>query len=76
MIYLNVENNMNSNEYDGEYGDSVYDDLLEYRRSNGWGCSCHINPPCCFCSNPMTISEAEALGLIKENNNEEKNKEE
>lgn len=30
------------------------------------GCSCHISPPCFRCTEPMTMAEAEDLGLWPE----------
>jgi hypothetical protein len=28
------------------------------------GCSCHISPPCNACCEPLTLSEAESLGIV------------
>lgn len=33
------------------------------------GCSCHINPPCSNCVNPITEEEAEYLGFIEKQEN-------
>ena len=33
------------------------------------GCSCHLNPPCSNCSDPLTVSEGIELGIIDENGN-------
>lgn len=34
--------------------------LVEYRG----GCSCHLSPPCAAHSDPLTLDEAEWLGLL------------
>lgn len=43
-----------------ELSDQQYKDLVELRG----GCSCHINPPCCACSDPITKTEAKTLRII------------
>lgn len=54
--------------YDIEYDEEISRKLVKLRG----GCSCHIMPPCSNCCEPMKIYEAEELGLIEENYDEEK----
>lgn len=44
---------------DIELTDQQYKELVQLRG----GCSCHINPPCSNCSEPITKDEAEELGI-------------
>lgn len=45
---------------DIELSDKQIKDLIRLRG----GCSCHINPPCSACCNPLTETEAKDLGII------------
>lgn len=49
---------------DIELTDKQISDLRQLRGN----CSCHINPPCSYCSDPITVGEAIELGIIGENN--------
>ena len=43
--------------------------IIELTRIRG-GCSCHTNPPCSNCSDPLTEEEAIKLGLLNLLNSE------
>lgn len=40
------------------------DELREQLVSDRGGCSCHLNPPCNACCDPITEDELDSLGLL------------
>jgi len=47
--------------FEGDMSDDDNRRLIDMRG----GCRCHLCPPCGACSNPVTLAEAEDLGLIE-----------